>query len=484
MRFDDVLTILNDVPDYQVFLTVDELKASTHQLANAYPNAVEILPIGHSRQGDPIEAIKIGDGPRQALLFAMPHPDEPIGSMMLEYLSLQLAEDDVLRESLGYTWYLIKCIDPDGTRLNEGWFKGPFSIKNLARHYYRPPAYQQVAWTFPIDYKTLHFHDPMPETQALMALIEQVRPDFMYSLHNSGFGGVYFYIWEEAPPLYEPFHKLVESQGLPLHLGESEMPYEVEYASAIYKDSSITAEYDYLEEQTDTDPAEIITGGTLSFEYARAFCDPFTLICEMPYFYHPAINDTSASDMVRRDAILQAIEETREDVNFLEELYDTVKSELTVVSPFRDAIEETLRTALAELAAEESWARTDPRTAEMATVAEKFDSLVIHRSDRLFGLGMFVRMLDAQTLCPWALYLDHTGLSAKGPGVAATGESPSLSSAREAARAAFEERAADLEAELDYTVIPIQKLVRVQLGSALLAADYAAGRQARRQAAE
>jgi len=30
MRFDDVLTILNDVPDYQVFLTVDELKASTH----------------------------------------------------------------------------------------------------------------------------------------------------------------------------------------------------------------------------------------------------------------------------------------------------------------------------------------------------------------------------------------------------------------------------------------------------------------------
>jgi GNAT superfamily N-acetyltransferase len=41
-----------------------------------------------------------------------------------------------------------------------------------------------------------------------------------------------------------------------------------------------------------------------------------------------------------------------------------------------------------------------------------------------------------------------------------------------------EARAADLEAELDYTVIPIQKLVRVQLGSALLAADYAAGRQA------
>jgi len=458
MRFDKVLAVLHDVPDYQAFLTVDELKASTYQLANRYPNTVEVLPIGHSRQGDSIEAIRIGNGPRQALFFAMPHPDEPIGSMMLEYLSLRLAEDDALRESLGYTWHLVKCIDPDGTRLNEGWFKGPFSIENLARHYYRPPAYQQVAWTFPIDYKTLHFHDPMPETQALMALIDQVRPDFMYSLHNSGFGGVYFYIWEEAPPLYEPFHKLVESQGLPLHLGESERPYEIEYASAIYKDSSIAAEYDYLEQQTGTDPAEIITGGTLSFEYARAFCDPFTLICEMPYFYHPAISDTSASDMVRRNVILQAMAETKEEVSFLKGLHDAVKSELTLSSPFRDAIEETLRTTLAELAAEENWARTDPRTAEMATVAEKFDSLVIRRSDRLFGLGMFVRMLDAQ--------------------VAATGESPPLSSARGAAKAAFEARSADLEAELDYTLVPIQKLVRVQLGSALLAADYAAGRQA------
>ena len=93
------------------------------------------------------------------------------------------------------------------------------------------------------------------------------------------------------------------------------------------KDSSIAAEYDYLEEQTNTGPAEIITGGTLSFEYAQAFCDPFTLICEMPYFYHPAINDTSASDMVRRDAILQAIEETKEDVDFLKGLYDAVKNE-------------------------------------------------------------------------------------------------------------------------------------------------------------
>jgi hypothetical protein len=369
---------------------------------------------------------------------------------------LRLAEDDTLRESLGYTWYLVKCIDPDRTRLNEGWFKEPFSMATYARHYYRPPSFQQIEWTFPVDYKTLHFHDPIPETQALMALISQSRPDFVYSLHNADFCGTYFCISHESPPLYELLPKLVESQGLPLHLGEPESPFEVEYASAIYRASSIAEEYDYLEEQSDTDPAEIITGGTDSFSYARTFCDPFCLVCEVPYLYHSAVDDTSPSDMVRRDAILQAIERTREEVGFLNELYDAALSDLTVPSPFRAGIEETLRTSPVQLDAEENWARTDPKTAEMATEAEKLDSLAIQEFYQLFNLGTFVRMLDAQ--------------------IATAGESPSLSSARETAQAAFDTRSADLEAELDYTVIPIQKLVRVQLGSALLAADYHAKR--------
>ncbi len=56
-KFDDILTNLHDVPDYQVFLTVDELTASTRRLANKYPGVVEVLPVGHSRQGDVIEAV-------------------------------------------------------------------------------------------------------------------------------------------------------------------------------------------------------------------------------------------------------------------------------------------------------------------------------------------------------------------------------------------------------------------------------------------
>jgi hypothetical protein len=456
LHIDEVLAVLDDIPDYQVFLTVDELRFNAYRLAAQHPGVVETLLIGHSRQDDPIEAIKIGEGPKTALLFAMPHPNEPIGSMMLMYLSQRLAEDDALRERLGYTWYLISCVDPDGTRLNEGWFKGPFSVRNYARRYYRPPSYQQVEWSFPVDYKTLHFDDPLPETLALMTLIEQVRPDFIYSLHNAGFGGAYFYISEPAADLYGPFHRLVSSQDLPLHLGEPEMPYVVEYRPAIFKVPFVSENYDYLEEHTDSDPAEIITGGTASFDYARRFSDPFCLVCELPYFYNPAIHDTSPSDMVRREAILQGIEGAREELRLLQAQYASVKEALTVDYPFRDAIENTLKTFPQHLAAEENWARSDPQTAETATVAEKLDSLVLNRFYRLLTLGMFLRLLDQQ--------------------IGASGESPELVAARAAAKETFEARSTELEAALDYTVIPIKKLVAVQLGSALLTADYAAGR--------
>jgi hypothetical protein len=458
MILDEVLNILADVPDYRVFLTVDELKSSSHQLAHRHPDEVEIFSVGHSRRGEPIEAMKIGDGSHTALLFALPHPNEPIGSMTLEYLSLRLAKDDALRERLDYTWYLIKCIDPDGTRLNEDWFRGPFSVGNYARHYYRPPSHQQVEWSFPVDYKTLHFHNPLPETQSLMALIEKTRPDFIFSLHNSGFGGAYFYISEEARTLYEPFVALVQSQDLPLHLGEPEMPYAKKLASAVFKVPFISEMYDFLDEHTVTDPAEAITGGTSSFDYAREFCDPLCLVCEMPYFYNAAVQDMSPSDMERRDAILQGVEEARNHLSLLQAQYDSVRQQLTVSSPFRDTIEHSLEFYPQYIAAEEDWAKTDPDTEKTATVAEKFDSLVIHRFYSLLRLGIWLRLLNAQ--------------------IAATGATAALSAARESAQSVFENLNAELENELDYSVIPIRKLVSIQLGSALLAGAYAAQRSA------
>ena len=105
--------LVDKVPEYKEFLTVNELDASATILAEDF-DKVEKIKIGESREGRPISYLKIGDGPKNALLFAFPHPNEPIGSMTVEYFSSVLAENPDIVDELGYTWYLIKTIDPDG----------------------------------------------------------------------------------------------------------------------------------------------------------------------------------------------------------------------------------------------------------------------------------------------------------------------------------------------------------------------------------
>jgi len=117
--FDDII----EVPEYKAFYTIDELNASSEKLAHKYPDKVKIFEIGRSRKGEKIRALRIGKGKKTALLFGFPHPNEPIGSMTLEYLSWRLAEDKGLGK-LDFTWYIVKCIDPDGARLNEGVVQG------------------------------------------------------------------------------------------------------------------------------------------------------------------------------------------------------------------------------------------------------------------------------------------------------------------------------------------------------------------------
>lgn len=168
---------LDEIPDYQAFLTVEEMDESSRRLAQEYPESVTLFEMGRTREDRPLLCLKIGEGERNALMFGCPHPNEPIGAMLLEYLSRRLAEDSALRRTLGYTWYIVKAWDADGLVKNEGWLKGPFNIYHYARNFFRPAGYAQVDWTFPIDYGNLHFHDILPETKAMMELIDAIRPD-------------------------------------------------------------------------------------------------------------------------------------------------------------------------------------------------------------------------------------------------------------------------------------------------------------------
>jgi hypothetical protein len=241
----DMETALARVPDYDRFFTLAEMTHRARAVAEAHPDLVSIQRVGTSTEGRPIEMVKIGSGPQRMLLYALPHPNEPIGAMFIQFLLDELVENEELRA--GRSWYMLPCVDPDGTVLNEGWFAGPYTIRNYARHFYRPRSVEQVEWTFPIQYKTFSYDKPIPETRALMAALELVSPHFVYSLHNAGFGGVYYYISHDAPAAYEALHEIPRSRGLFMSLGEPEMPWAVELHPAVYKSPHITDAYDHYE---------------------------------------------------------------------------------------------------------------------------------------------------------------------------------------------------------------------------------------------
>lgn len=439
--------LIRDIPDYKRFFTIDEMDERSKALAAKYPDRVKITCAGYSRKGVPIHVLEIGKGKRNALLFGCPHPNEPIGAMMLDALSELLAKDDPRLRELDYTWYLIKSIDIDGTKLNEKWFADSSSIRKYAENFFRPAGYQQVEWTFPIEYKTLKFNKPLPETQVLMDLIKEKKPIFLYSLHNSGFGGVYYYVTKDlGEGLFKKYQELPGLFNLPLNLGEPEAPFLKKLAPAIFQLFGMKEEYDYLEKHLPpgTDPATIIRAGTSSDDYAGAVADSFTLVCEMPYYYDARVNDQTHLPETRQHYLRESLGRSKERYAALKQIFDAIDRVIQDRdSPFYHALTNYLETVPGSLKATENWIETDETLKNPATVAEMFDNTYSTRFYESLSLGMLRRLLDEN--------------------IALGGDRAVLEKAKKTADEMFETTIAFLEKHLRYHAIPIKDLVSVQM---------------------
>lgn len=451
-------SVIDNVPDYKTFLTVDEMDESTKKLAAEFPDIVTVFEAGTSRDGHSILCIKIGEGHKNALCVGCPHPNEPIGAMSLEYFSRVLAENDELREELGFTWYLIKCIDPDGVRLNENWFKGPYTIYNYSRNYFRPIGYEQVEWTFPVDYKELHFHQPLPETRVLMNLIEEIKPKFMYSLHNAGFGGAYWYITHDLHELYGELRNSAIKQEIPLNLGEPEEPFITKFAPAIFKSMTIADAYDFIETFTGKQPH--IKNGTSSSDYATMFSDCVTLLTELPYFFDHRIENNEECGISRKEAILKSITLSKAHFVLIDGLLQDVRLYITDKNPFIKLVEEVSYFVQEGSDAKIKWAESNPEFEKKATVAEIFDSLQVIKFYNGLYLGLTIRT------CEYEIERILSQSSYEGEAI------NTLKETLVRGEKILKEYCSNLENELEYQVIPIQKLIRIQIESGLIVSNY------------
>lgn len=446
---------LTTVPSYVGFADVDELAAGLRAIADDHPDLARVERVGTSRQGEPLLCLIIDEdrpGAAEALVFGLPHPNEPIGGLTALHLARRLTEDADLRDRLNHRWRIIACIDPDGLRLNHGWLKGPFTREHYARHFYRPAGHDQVEWTYPLNYQDAYFDAAIPETQTLMRLIDQHRPDLVCSLHNSEIGGVYYYLSQPEPELYPILQDVPERLGLVLDRGEPESPEIVRLADGVYRAGSIKDAYDRTVARGE--PWHN-TAGDSTASYAGRY-GAQTLISELPYWVDPSIADAGPAAIRYGEAVAARADGLAELAELLQA--GIAAAEGNLLAPDAPLWRAARYFTTSMVHAAESTARRagDPEADRPATVAEVSSLAAGVHQFRLRFAGILLRALAGEL---------------------------AVGNVREPIRTAHDQLAERYEAwlaedagALPYQVIEIRKLVATQYAATLATAAQLSGR--------
>jgi hypothetical protein len=195
---------------------VAETVAAAGALAGDHPGLCGLRQVGSSRAGRPLLLLSVGHGSRNVLVVAGPHANEAaIGGSTVLRLAQQVVRDGRLRSDGDAAWHFLLCADPDGARLNEGWLRGPFTVAGHYRHFFRPAAAEQPEWLSP----GVPLSDALPETRALLRLIDELRPVLQCSLHAIDVGGSFVELTGDLPGLADRLAKSAAEFHLPLELG-------------------------------------------------------------------------------------------------------------------------------------------------------------------------------------------------------------------------------------------------------------------------
>lgn len=393
---------MDTVPPYDRYATVDELDERLARLAEKHPDVASLRDFGTSRLGETLHCLSIGDAAApdaapdeapNAVVFALPHPNEPIGGLTALHLAQRLCDDSALRERTGLRWHIIACIDPDGTRLNEGWLHGPYTPSHYGRNFYRPAGDEQIEWTFPISYRGVSFDRVLPETRALMGLIDEVRPVFMCSLHNSESGGAYYYVSRGTQDLFDTLKAIPGHVGVPLDTGEPESPDLARFDTAVYRSLSARTIIDAALADG-RDAASLGNSGGSSADYADRH-GTFTLLSEVPYWTSPSADDDSPADVSYAEVLRSTAAGHGELGELLTGILRDVGDGFRTESPFLRATR-FFAPALVGGAQRTAKRAEAPESDRPATVAERDSCRHEVLSFRLRYAGMMLRALDAE----------------------------------------------------------------------------------------
>ncbi|MEU4358569.1 M14 family zinc carboxypeptidase [Streptomyces virginiae] len=206
--------------------TPQELGLAARALADEHPGEVRLRQAGTSRAGQPIWVLSVaataaagpvgtaGGDARSVLVVAGAHANEPVGGATALSLARRLLRDPAPRAGCG--WHFLLCADPDGADLHRT--PRPYSLLDYHRYFFRPPGPEQPEWA-----PSLLPADRLPpETLALTALIDELRPVLQASLHATDLGGTWVQLTRDIPGLAEPFATSAAELRIPVENGASD----------------------------------------------------------------------------------------------------------------------------------------------------------------------------------------------------------------------------------------------------------------------
>ncbi|MFJ3219493.1 M14 family zinc carboxypeptidase [Kitasatospora sp. NPDC086801] len=189
--------------------TLEELSDTAYLLAARNPGLCRVRTVGTSRAGRPLVLLSIGRAADNVLIVTGAHADEFSGRAGIVELAHRVLAQPSLHEAV--TWNFLLCLDPDGARLAE--VSGSTrSLPEYFEHYFRPAAEEQPEWA-----PVIGGH--LPESRALLDLIDELRPSLQFSLHSADVGGTFIQATCDLAGLAEPFGTSAAALGIPVETG-------------------------------------------------------------------------------------------------------------------------------------------------------------------------------------------------------------------------------------------------------------------------
>jgi hypothetical protein len=260
--------------------------------------------------------LSVGHGSRQALVVAGPHANEPVGGATVLRLAERALADPRLTEGADATWNLLLCLDPDGSRRNEGWLPGPYTLGRYVRNFFRPGFLEQPEWL-----PDGAAGAALPETRALLDLQDELRPFLQCSLHGVDIGGGFVELTHDLPGIAQRLAHIAARLGIPRELGAYDALYWPGLGPAVYRIPP-PRRADLLAAMT-----EAAVESTWFHPYRHG---TVTAVVEAPMWGVTAVAD--GSPPADRDAVLRAVSRTlRHDTGLLRHLLARIRPHLTAV---------------------------------------------------------------------------------------------------------------------------------------------------------